>query len=55
MFGIAAIIAFVVGLILWLASISQGQILTWQAFTLLGLACLSVHVVTGWLPIHRSA
>jgi hypothetical protein len=57
MFGVAAIVAFAVALILQLASISQGQgqVLTVWTFTLIGLLCLAVHVVTGWWPVHRGA
>ncbi len=55
MFGIAAIVAFVVALILQLASVSKGVFLTVETFTLIGLLCLAVHVVTGWLPWKRSA
>ena len=54
MVGIAAIVAFAIALILWLASVASGVLLTWQAFTLIGLLCLSVHVVFGWLPARRA-
>jgi hypothetical protein len=55
MFGIAAIVAFAVALILQLASVSKGVFLTVTTFELIGLLCLAVHVVTGWLPWKRSA
>ena len=48
MFGIAAIVAFVVALILWVASVSKGVFLTPETFTLIGFVCLSVHLVTPW-------
>jgi hypothetical protein len=55
MFGIAAIVAFAVALILQLASVSKGSVLTVETFTLIGLLLLAVHLVTGWAPWHRSA
>lgn len=54
MFGIAAIVAFVVAWILLVASVAQGRVLTWQSFALIGLACLAAHVVTGWWPARRA-
>ena len=53
MFGIASIVAFALALILWLASVHQGVFVTWQTFTIAGLLCLAVHVVTGWWPARR--
>jgi hypothetical protein len=47
-FGIAAIVAFAVALILDLASVAQGTFLTPGTFTLIGLLCLTVHVVYPW-------
>ena len=57
MFGIASIVAFALSLILWLASgkIHAGHVLTWETFTIAGLLCLAVHVVTGWWPSRRGA
>lgn len=55
MFGIAAIIAFAVALILQLASVSKGVLLTPSTFVILGLLCLAVHIVTGWAPWRRTA
>jgi hypothetical protein len=55
MFGVAAIVAFVVALILQLASISQGRVLTVWTFALIGFICLAVHLVTGWWPVRRGA
>ena len=52
MFGIAAIIAFCIALILWLASVSKGVFLTPETFEFIGLICLSVHLSTPWG--HRS-
>jgi len=53
MFGIAAIVAFAVALILQLASVSKGVVLTVTTFALIGLLCLSVHLATTWG--HRGA
>jgi phosphoglycerol transferase MdoB-like AlkP superfamily enzyme len=50
MFGIAAIVSFALALIIWLASIHQGRVLTWETFALAGLLCMAVHMVTGWWP-----
>ena len=50
MFGIAAIVAFAVALILQLASVSKGSLLTAATFVIVGLLCLAVHLVTGWWP-----
>ena len=55
MFGIAAIVAFAVALILQLAGVGQGNFLTVATFTLIGLLCLAVHIVTGWWPTRRGA
>ena len=55
MFGVAAIVAFVVALILQLASVSKGVFLTVETFTLIGFICLAVHLVTGWLPWRHGA
>lgn len=54
MAGIAALVAFAVALILWLASVSKGVFLTPETFTLIGFICLTVHLL-GWLPLRRSA
>ena len=51
MWGIAAIVAFALALVCWLASshIDAGVWLTWQTFTITGLLCLAVHsVAPGW-------
>lgn len=55
MFGIAAIVAFAVALILQLAGVHQGHLLTADTFTIIGLLCLAVHMVTGWWPQRRGA
>ena len=52
MFGIAAIVAFAVALILHLASVGKGVFLTVTTFTLIGFVCLAVHLSTTWG--HRS-
>ena len=51
MFGIAAIVAFALALVFWLANaqIHGGVWLAWQTFTIIGLLCLAVHsVAPGW-------
>jgi hypothetical protein len=55
MFGITAIVAFAVALILQLASVSKGTVLTVDTFALIGLLCLAAHVVTGWTPWRHGA
>jgi hypothetical protein len=55
MFGIAAVVSFALALILWLASVDKGVFLTVTTFTLIGLLCLALHVVTGWWPNRRGA
>lgn len=50
MFGIAAIVAFALALILQLASVSGGKLLTAATFVIIGLLCMAVHMVTGWWP-----
>jgi hypothetical protein len=59
MFGIASIVAFAVALILQLASVSKGAVLTAAAFTIIGLLCLAVHMVyrtgIGGTPWNRGA
>ena len=54
--GVAAIVAFAIALILRLAEghIDAGVILTWQTFTIIGLLCLAVHVTAPW-PWRRAA
>jgi len=53
MFGIAAVVAFAVALILQLASVSKGVFLTVATFTLIGLLCLAVHLVWPYTPWRR--
>lgn len=51
MWGIAAIVAFALSLVLWLAQdqIHAGHVLTWVTFLLVGLLCAAVHnVAPGW-------
>lgn len=54
MFGIAAIVAFAIALILQLASISRGVLLTPWTFVIIGLLAMAVHVTFGWLPARRA-
>ena len=51
MFGIAAIIAFAIALIMHVAGWGSAH-LDVELFTLIGFVCLSVHLATGWG--HRS-
>jgi len=55
MAAIIAIIAFSIGLVLRLASISKGVFLTPETFLYIGLIALSVADVTGgWYPQRRA-
>lgn len=54
MLGIASIVAFAIALILQLASVSKGVLLTPWTFVIIGLLCLAAHMVAGWWP-RRSA
>jgi hypothetical protein len=53
MFGIAAVVAFAVALILQLASVDKGVLLNPGAFTIIGLLCLAVHLAWPYTPWHR--
>jgi hypothetical protein len=48
MFAVAAVVAFAVALILKLASVSKGVLLTPETFTIIGLLCISVHLLWPW-------
>jgi hypothetical protein len=50
-FGIGAIVAFAIALIMNLADMSHGH-LTYVLFVIVGLLCLAVHTVIAWWP-HR--
>jgi hypothetical protein len=53
MFGIASIIAFAIALLMHLFGWGSGKV-DETLFTLIGLLCLAVHVVTGcWGPVRR--
>ena len=54
MAGILAIVALAVALILQLASVSKGVLLTPWTFVIIGLLCLAIHLVAGPWP-RRSA
>jgi hypothetical protein len=54
MYGIAAIVAFALSLIFEVAAFSKGH-LDWQTAMLAGFACLTIHIVTGWLPLRGRA
>lgn len=53
MFGIAAVVAFAVALILQLASVDRGVLLNPGAFTIIGLLALAVHLAWPYAPWHR--
>ena len=55
MAGILAIVAFAVALILKLAAVSKGVLLTPETFSITGLLCISVHLVWPYTPWHRPA
>jgi uncharacterized membrane-anchored protein len=52
MFGIAAVVAFAVGLILWLAG-GGSHALWWLTFTLVGALCVALHLLGVW-PWRRT-
>jgi hypothetical protein len=53
MFGIASIVAFAIALLMHLFGWGSGKV-DETLFTLIGLLCLAVHVVTGWWgPVRR--
>jgi len=53
MFGILAIVAFAIALLMHLFGWGSGKIDV-ALFTLIGFLCLTVHVVTGWWgPVRR--
>lgn len=54
MFGIPAIVAFAIALILQIASASRGTVINVETFTLIGLLCLAIHLVTGWWPARHA-
>ena len=53
MFGVAAIVAFAVALILQVASVSHGGFLTAQTFVIIGLLCLALDRGYGWYSDRR--
>ena len=55
MFLVAAIVSVALALILRLASITGGVVLTWQTFTILGLLLFLVHTAIGWWPQRHGA
>jgi hypothetical protein len=52
MFGVAAVVAFAIALLMHLFGWGSGKVDV-TTFELLGLLCLALHVVTGWAPWHR--
>lgn len=55
MFGIAAIVAFLLALIFQVASISKGTFLTPHTMLYLGLVFLAIHLVYPVYPWRRTA
>jgi hypothetical protein len=55
MFGIAAIVAFAIALILQLASVSKGTLLNVTTFALIGLLCLAIDRGYYWYSDRRRA
>jgi len=53
MFGIAAIVAFAIALILQVASVSQGAVLSVATFALIGFLCLALDRGYGWYSDRR--
>ena len=54
MWAVVAVIAFSIGLVLWLASVSKGVFLTPETFAFIGGIALSIeHVHPGWYPTRR--
>jgi predicted membrane channel-forming protein YqfA (hemolysin III family) len=53
MFGIAAIVAFVVAIILQGIQVSKPPVFTVVMFALIGLLCLTIHLVYPWVQQHR--
>jgi hypothetical protein len=53
MFGVAAVIAFVIAILMHLFGWGSGKADV-ELFTLIGLACLAGHVTFGWLPKRGS-
>jgi hypothetical protein len=51
MFGVVAIVAFIAALICQFASVSKG---VWdaQTFDAIGFLAITIHLVTGWLPLN---
>lgn len=55
MWAVVAVIAFTVALILHLASVSKGVVLTPDTFALIGFIALAVeHIAPGWRPYGRA-
>lgn len=53
MFGVAAVIAFVIALLMHLFGWGSGKVDV-DLFTLIGLACLAAHCTWGWWgPLRR--
>jgi hypothetical protein len=53
MFGIAAIVAFLLAYLMHGFGAGNAWV-GWVGLMLLGLACLAVHLVTGWWPTRRA-
>jgi hypothetical protein len=49
MWSVIAVVAFVVALVLRLAEVARGVLLTWETFVIIGLVALAAtHITPGW-------
>ena len=53
MFGVAAVVAFAIALILQLANIHKGHLLVAATFVIIGLLCLALDRGYGWYATRR--
>lgn len=49
MFGVAAVVSFIISLLFQVWSVSHGHI-NWQTFMVLGLIFLAAHLTWKWYP-----
>jgi len=53
MFGIAAVVAFAIALLMYAFSLSSGKVVDCVLFTLIGLLCLALDRGYGWYATRR--
>jgi len=53
MFGIAAVVAFAIALLMYAFSLSSGKVVDYVLFTLIGLLCLALDRGYGWYATRR--